>query len=179
VAIWGVGGVGMAALMAAVIAGASTIIAIDLQQDRLDLARDLGATASLNGKDKDVTQKVINLSGGGVDYAVDCTGSSVVIENMVSSLGSRGCGCSVGIPKPGTTITIDAFAHLSNGRKYIAAIEGDCVPDKVGIICQCGHRYADWSFSDAAIPHRATRGWSIAAGEDGQILQGDGLPDRL
>jgi aryl-alcohol dehydrogenase len=131
VAIWGVGGVGMAALMGAVIAGASTIIAIDLQQDRLNLARELGATAIVNGKDEDVLQKAINLSGGGVDFAVDSTGSSTVIENMLNSLASHGCGCSVGIPKPGSMVTVDAFAHLSNGRRYIATIEGDAVPEKV------------------------------------------------
>lgn len=132
VAVWGAGPVGLAAIMAAVIAGATTIIAIDLQNDRLELAKTLGATATLSGTDEKVVEKVIELSkGDGVKYGVDCTGVPKVVENMVNSLGTRGRGCTIGAPKPGSVASIDIFTHLLKGREYVGCTEGDCIPAKV------------------------------------------------
>jgi len=131
-AVWGVGPVGLAAVMAGVIAGAKAIIAIDLQPDRLELAKSLGATHTLDGGDENVIQKVVELSkSNGVNFAVDCTGVPKVVENMINSLGTKGRGCTVGAPKPGAVASIDIFAHLIHGREYIGSTEGDCVPSKV------------------------------------------------
>ena len=130
--VWGVGPVGLAAIMTGVIAGATPIIAIDLQPDRLELAKSLGATHSLDGSDKDIVKKVIELSkSNGVEFAVDCTGVPKVVENMINSLGTKGRGCTVGAPKPGAVASIDIFAHLIHGREYIGSTEGDCIPSKV------------------------------------------------
>ncbi|KAJ9606268.1 hypothetical protein H2200_009229 [Cladophialophora chaetospira] len=131
-AVWGVGSVGLAALMAGVWSGAKTIIAIDLQPSRLELAREMGATATLNGTDPDLVEQIMKLSGGnGVNFAVDCTGVPKVIENMINTLGTRGRGCSIGVPKPGATVTVDVMAHLSFAREYIATVEGDSDPSKM------------------------------------------------
>ena len=131
-AVWGVGPVGLAAIMAGVIIGSTTIIAIDLQPDRLKLAKSLGATHVINGSDEDAVARVIELSKGkGVNFAVDCTGVPKVVENMINTLGTRGRGCTVGAPKPGAVASIDILTHLSRGREYIGCTEGDCVPSKV------------------------------------------------
>lgn len=131
-AVWGVGPVGLAAVMAGAQAGAMVIIAIDLQQSRLNLAREIGATETLHGKDADLVEKVKRLSGGdGVNFAVDCTGVSAVIENMINSLGTRGRGCSVGTPRPGTMVKVDVLSQINLAREYIACIEGDSEPSKV------------------------------------------------
>lgn len=135
-AVWGVGSVGLAGVMAGVLAGAKTIIAIDLEQDRLDLARAFGATQTINGKDVDIVDKVRKLSGKveGVDFALDCTGVATVVENMINSLGKRGRGCSVGVPSPGSTVAIDMVMHLTMAREYIGSTEGDANPPEVSCL---------------------------------------------
>ncbi|RGP71715.1 alcohol dehydrogenase [Fusarium longipes] len=117
VAIFGVGPVGMSAVMASKLRGAKEIIAVDLQQSRLDLAKSLGATATILGSDNDIVSKLKELSPpNGVHYALDCTGVPAVIETMINSLGARGRAASVGAPSPGKTVGVDVFAQLINGR---------------------------------------------------------------
>jgi Zn-dependent alcohol dehydrogenase len=99
VAIFGTGSVGMSAVMAAKIRGAKEIIAIDLQQSRLDLAKSLGATATILGSDPDIISKLQEISPpNGVNYALDCSGVPAVIETMIKCLGTRGRAASVGAP---------------------------------------------------------------------------------
>jgi Zn-dependent alcohol dehydrogenase len=99
VAIFGVGSVGMSAVMAAKIRGAQEIIAIDLNQSRLDLAKSLGATSTILGNDADIISKIKEISPpNGVHYALDCSGVPAVIETMINCLGSRGRAASVGAP---------------------------------------------------------------------------------
>ncbi|KAF5604283.1 alcohol dehydrogenase [Fusarium pseudocircinatum] len=132
VAIFGVGSVGMSAVMAAKLRGAKEIIAVDLQQDRLDLAKTLGATATILGSDADIVSKMQEISPpNGVNYALDCTGVPAVIETMIKCLGTRGRAASVGAPSPGKTVDVDVFAQLIHGREYVGCCEGDAVPSKL------------------------------------------------
>lgn len=99
VAIFGVGSVGMSAVMAAKLRGAKEIIAVDLQQPRLDLARTLGATMTLRGNDPELVAKLKRISpSNGVHYAVDCSGVPEVVERMIECLGTLGKAASVGAP---------------------------------------------------------------------------------
>lgn len=99
VAIFGVGSVGMSAVMAAKLRGAKEIIVVDLQQSRLDLAKELGATTTILGNDPELVAKVKQISPpNGVHYAVDCSGVPAVIERMVECLGTRGKAATVGAP---------------------------------------------------------------------------------
>lgn len=99
VAVFGVGSVGMSAIMAAKIRGAKEIIAVDIQQSRLDLAKKLGATQVVLGNDLDLIAKIQKVAPpNGVHYAVDCSGVPRVIETMVDCLGTRGKAASVGAP---------------------------------------------------------------------------------
>ncbi|KAF3395105.1 Aryl-alcohol dehydrogenase [Talaromyces pinophilus] len=132
VAIFGVGSVGMSAVMAAKIRGAQEIIAIDLNQSRLDLAKSLGATSTILGNDADIISKIKEISPpNGVHYALDCSGVPAVIETMINCLGSRGRAASVGAPAPGRTVAVDVFAQLVNGREYVGCCEGDSIPSKL------------------------------------------------
>jgi Zn-dependent alcohol dehydrogenase len=178
-AVWGVGPVGLAAVMAGKIVGAKTIIAIDLQQDRLDLAQELGATHVIDGKARDVVEQVQKLSGAnGVNFAVDCTGVPKVVENMVNSLGTRGRGCTVGAPKPGSTAAMDIFSHLMFGREYIGCVEGDADPPKVDTDSLSDLLLANVS-TDGPVSDRAAQSRQVCDREDDQVLRCEGFPDGI
>ncbi|KAL4863211.1 hypothetical protein BDV12DRAFT_206697 [Aspergillus spectabilis] len=126
VAIFGVGSVGMSAVMAAKLRNAKTIIAVDLQPQRLELAKKLGATHTVVGSDSDVVAQIQKISGSnGVDYSVDCAGIPQVVEKALDCLGTRGKGTTVGAPTPGVRAGIDVFAHLVMGRQCLGCCEGD------------------------------------------------------
>ncbi|KAH6889630.1 alcohol dehydrogenase [Thelonectria olida] len=132
VAIFGVGSVGMSAVMAAKLRGAKEIIAVDLQQSRLDLAKKLGATKTILGSDPELVAKIQKMAPpNGVNYAVDCSGIPSVIESMVDCLGTMGKAATVGAPTPGKRAGIDIFAQLVNGRQYVGCCEGDAIPTKL------------------------------------------------
>src|SRR5262249_14913895 len=80
------GAVGLAAIMAARVAGATTIIAVDLHLSRLELARQLGATHAVEGKATDVVPQILSLVAGGVDYTFDTTGVPSVMVNAIMAL---------------------------------------------------------------------------------------------
>ncbi|KAK0657818.1 chaperonin 10-like protein [Cercophora newfieldiana] len=130
IAIFGVGSVGMAAVMAAgLIRNAKTVIAVDLQPSRLDLAKELGATHGIIGSDKDVVEQIRALCPpNGVDYAVDCTGVPAVVRTTIDALGSRGRAATVGAPGPGHSASVDIMEHLTYGREYVGCTEGDSLP---------------------------------------------------
>jgi aryl-alcohol dehydrogenase len=89
VAVFGAGAVGLAALMAARMAGAAPIVAVDIVESRLELARELGASAVIDGRREDVGARLREVAGD-VDHAVETTGVSRVIDQAVRSLGLRG-----------------------------------------------------------------------------------------
>ncbi|KAK0630346.1 chaperonin 10-like protein [Bombardia bombarda] len=133
VAVFGVGSVGMAAVMAAAkIAGASTVIAIDLQQSRLDLAVKLGATHGVLGGSSDVAAQIRKICEPalGVDYAVDCSGVPAVVNTMIESLGIKGRASAVGAPGPGKYAQVEIMNHLGFGREFVGCTEGDSNPSE-------------------------------------------------
>ncbi|KAL4969092.1 NAD(P)-dependent alcohol dehydrogenase [Aspergillus stella-maris] len=141
IAIFGAGAVGLSAIMAARLRGAEPIIAIDLQESRLAMAREMGAThvvdGAAGGGGAAVVQRIREIcaaagaAGGGVQYAVDCTGSTAVIETMLNSLGLRGRAASVGAPPPGRRAGVDVFAHLVGGKQYLGCHQGGSVAGKM------------------------------------------------
>lgn len=91
--VFGAGAVGMAAIMAAKVVGASPIVAVDLHQHRLELARELGATHVLNGTDADLVPRIRDLTDGGADFSFDTTANVESIANAVAVLRMAGhCG---------------------------------------------------------------------------------------
>ena len=125
IAIFGTGGVGLAAVMAASVAGAATIIAVDLHPSRLDLAAKLGATHTINGTDDDITAQILAITGDGAQYCFDTTGVPAVITTAINSLRPTGTCGLVGIAQG--NLVLDPFA-LAGGRDLMGILEGDAVP---------------------------------------------------
>src|SRR5690606_7504580 len=86
----GVGAVGLAAIMAARNSGVTKIIAADIHDSRLTLARDFGATHTINSRNGDLVEEVAKITGSTVDYAFDCTGVIAVIETLAQTVGMLG-----------------------------------------------------------------------------------------
>lgn len=128
IAIFGVGSVGLSALMAAKIAGCKTIIAVDLNEERLKLAKDLGATHGMNpDNEEDIVSAIQKLTDGGVNYAVECSGVKEVATQAFNSLYNTGTLAIVGAPPGGTEYSFDANEWILSGRKVRGVVEGDSI----------------------------------------------------
>ncbi|MCL7715290.1 NAD(P)-dependent alcohol dehydrogenase [Stenotrophomonas mori] len=127
-ASYGAGAVGLSAVMAARVAGATTIIAIDVVPSRLELARELGATHTLNSREVDVVEAVRGITGGGAAFALESTGRAEVLEQGIQALGGRGMMGVVGAPRMGTKAAFDINELLMGGHSIRGIVEGDSVP---------------------------------------------------
>lgn len=120
----GAGPVGLAAIMAGRVVGASTIIAVDILQSRLDLARELGATHLIDGSDPDMVTRIQEITAGGVDFSFDTTGVPGVVLNGLQAVKPGGCAGLVAGSPDGSTIPLAAL-----GRKTVRfTLQGDSVP---------------------------------------------------
>lgn len=129
IAIFGAGSVGLAAVMAARVAGCATIIVVDLNDDRLALARELGATDAINAGSGDPVAAIQALTvGEGVQYSLECTGMPKVVRQAVDSLRLTGICGVIGVAPLGTEIALDMNGILF-GRTVRGIIEGDSIPD--------------------------------------------------
>lgn len=127
-AAYGAGAVGLSAVMAARVAGATTIIAIDVVPSRLELAKELGATHTINSREVDVIEAVRAITAGGVDFALESTGRTEVLEQGIEALGGLGVIGVVGAPKLGVKAAFDVNNLLLGGRSIRGIVEGDSVP---------------------------------------------------
>jgi aryl-alcohol dehydrogenase len=125
VVVFGAGGVGLSAVMAARIAGAATIVAVDLHENRLDLAQQLGATHVLVGSGGDVPRQLRKITEGGADYVLDTTGVPEVIRDGIDSLRTRG---TIGLVGAQSRDLVLGPAALATGRNVRGILEGDAVP---------------------------------------------------
>lgn len=129
IAVFGAGSVGLAAIMAARVVGCTTIVAVDLNDDRLALARELGATHLVNGGREDAVAAIQSATGGeGVQYSLEATGLPKVVRQAVDCLRLTGVCGIIGVAPLGTEISLDMNGLLF-GRTVRGIIEGDSVPD--------------------------------------------------
>lgn len=129
-AIFGMGSVGLAALLGAVVAECATIIAVDIDDARLQRAIELGATAAVNFASSDAAEEIRQLTGGrGAEYTVDCIGFGAVVRSALESLQTPGVCATVGYQGVPNEITIDQ-GHLLFGKSLIGVIEGDALPQQ-------------------------------------------------
>lgn len=130
IAIFGAGGIGLSAVMAAAALGAAPIIAIDVLPDKLAKARELGATHVLNAGDGDPVAVIRSLTGGkGVDVAFECAGRVAVMESAYESVASGGGLCIIaGNPQQGQTMRINPF-NLIAGKRLQGTWGGESRPD--------------------------------------------------
>jgi Zn-dependent alcohol dehydrogenase len=116
VLVVGAGGVGLAAIMGAKAAGASTIIAADLNVAALDRARKLGATHTVDVNTDDLVNSVINITTRGADFAFDAVGTSQTLESAFQAVRPGGEVVAIGLMHLANTVTIDIFSLLLQKR---------------------------------------------------------------
>jgi aryl-alcohol dehydrogenase len=128
IAVFGVGAVGLAATIAAELVGCAPIIAVDLRPDRLELARDLGATHSVDSRadTADVVRAVLAVSGRGVDFSVDAVGVPATARAAVAVLAAGGAAAIAGSGAAGRDVAFDLNQLM--GRSVRGVLEGDSVP---------------------------------------------------
>ena len=127
-AVFGAGAVGLAAVMAAVIAGCERIVAVDLRASRLELARELGATHVVDAGSEDAVDAIRKLTGAGADFSLEATGSPQVLRQAVDSTAPLGTCGIIGAPAFGTEVSLDVNTLLVAGRTVRGVVEGDSVP---------------------------------------------------
>lgn len=128
IVVFGAGSVGLSAVMAARVVGCATIIAVDLHRNRLDLARELGATHVLKADEVDIVAEIVRLTGDGAQFAVECTGSPKVLRQAVEALRVTGVAAIVGAAPRGTEFSLP-MGLVGLGRTIKGVIEGDSIAD--------------------------------------------------
>ena len=114
VAVWGCGGVGLATIQAARLAGAGAVVAVDTQAEKLELAERLGATSTVLARPTaDTGRRVRHATGGGVDFAFEAIGREETIREVWEALRPGGTAVVVGLPPKGSTVTIDTWGFIN------------------------------------------------------------------
>jgi len=128
-AIFGVGSVGLSAVMAAGIARCEPIIAIDIRPERLELAVELGATHVINARAGEVAEEIRDLTNGGADFSLETAGAEQSFKDAIDCLARLGtCGlCTV--PRLGAPIEFSPLSILK-GRTVTGVLEGSSVPEE-------------------------------------------------
>ncbi|MTV81974.1 NAD(P)-dependent alcohol dehydrogenase [Secundilactobacillus folii] len=126
IVIFGTGAVGLSAMMAAKIAGCDHIIAVDIHDNRLDMAKNLGATETINSVTTDAVDAIKAIVPGGVDYSIDTTGVSSVIKQSVTVLKPSGVNALLGIAGDVTYNIMNDI--MGESKQVVGVIEGDAIP---------------------------------------------------
>jgi aryl-alcohol dehydrogenase len=127
--VLGTGAVGAGAIMAGRVAGCSKVIAVDIHDSRLELAKELGATHTVNTREADLTEAILEITGGkGADYVVDTTARPELLRKAADALGIRGTLVLVGAAKPGTEVTFEIGLSLVKGWTFKTVVQGSSVP---------------------------------------------------
>ena len=146
VAVFGVGGVGLSAIVGARFRGADPIIAVDLDDEKLEFAKRFGATHGVNASKVNPVQAIHEMTshegfamGGrpitGADFAFDCIGLKVTMEQIVPAVrpgrfGARQGGTAVLVGVPQTTVELNAGEILGTEKQFRGSIGGSCCPDR-------------------------------------------------
>jgi aryl-alcohol dehydrogenase len=128
-AVFGTGSVGLAGLMAAKLAGCDPIIAVDIRANRLELARSLGATHTIDNALEDAVTKIRKITGGGAHFTLETSALSKVFRQAVDCLLTRGTCVLVGSARRGTEVSFE-MSTLQAGRTVRGVIQGDSRPDQ-------------------------------------------------
>ena len=129
-AVIGLGGVGLAALLAGHMLEATTIVAVDLNESKLAKARELGATATVNAADPDCAQMIRELSGGGVAYSFEMAGSVRALELAYQVTRRGGTTVSAGLPHPEHKFSLPHVSLVAEERTLKGSYLGSCVPER-------------------------------------------------
>ena len=137
IAVIGLGGVGLSAVMGARLAGATTIVAVDRVAAKLDLARDLGATAAILATDgpggsgssvESLAAAIRALTHGGPDVVLEAIGRPATVELAIEALPPGGSAVLVGMTAEGERAAIDVYRFVDGGRRILGSNYGSSVP---------------------------------------------------
>jgi alcohol dehydrogenase len=130
VAVVGLGGVGLNAMFGAQVAGASQVVAIDIHDDKLELAKSLGATDVVNARDPDAIQKVKEITNGGVDFGLEMAGSVQAMELAYRVTRRGGTTVTAGLPHPDHRWPLQHVNLTAEERTVKGSYVGSCVPPR-------------------------------------------------
>jgi alcohol dehydrogenase len=130
VAIFGLGGVGLSAIMGAKLAGAAKIIAVDRLPAKFDVARHLGATDCIDPASGDVVARVSELTAGGADHAFEAVGNANVLASAYNCVRRGGTCVSVGLPHPNQQLSIQAVSLAAQEKTLRGSYMGSAVPGR-------------------------------------------------
>jgi aryl-alcohol dehydrogenase len=128
IAVFGTGTVGMSAIMAALVVGCTTIIAVDVNPDRLKMAKESGATHTVNSGEADPIEAVLDITGGGPEFSLECVGNPKVFRQAVDVLPRLGVCGLLGVVPPETEVSLN-MDLIMNGRTVKGILGGDAIAD--------------------------------------------------
>jgi S-(hydroxymethyl)mycothiol dehydrogenase len=131
VAVFGCGGVGDAAIAGALLAGASTIIAVDVDATKLEWARDFGATDTVDASQQDPVEAIRALTdGNGADVCIEAVGNPKVFDQAFYARDLAGTLVQVGVPDPQARIELPMIEFFGRGGRLKPSWYGDCLPSR-------------------------------------------------
>jgi len=131
VAVIGCGGVGSAAIAGALVAGATTIIGVDVDDRKLEWATKFGATHTVNSRDVDAVEKIRELTGGfGADVVIEAVGRPETYEQAFYARDLAGTVVLVGVPTPEQKVTLPMIEIFGRGGALKSSWYGDCLPSR-------------------------------------------------
>jgi S-(hydroxymethyl)glutathione dehydrogenase/alcohol dehydrogenase len=129
--VFGAGGVGLNAIQACALAGASQIVAVDTMDEKLELALDFGATHTVNASgESNVVRTLRKLTGGGADYAFECVGSGAVVAQAYGAIRKGGTAVVVGVAPPGDTTSISTSSLTFSEKTLKGSYFGSARPQE-------------------------------------------------
>ncbi len=130
VAVVGLGGVGLSALLGAIACGASRVVAVDLAQDKLDLALALGATDAFKADTPDAVEAIRAATKGGVDHGLEMAGSVRALDLAYQITRRGGTTTTAGLANPAHTLSLSPVRLVAEERTLKGSYVGSCVPSR-------------------------------------------------
>ncbi len=130
VVVVGLGGVGLASVLGALASGASPVVAVDLSEDKLALARSLGPVRTVNAADPDAVEQVRALTGGGAEVALEMAGSAKALEAAWKMTRRGGTTVTAGLPPPEAALAVNIVSLVAEERTLKGSYIGTCVPSR-------------------------------------------------
>jgi len=126
----GLGGVGLASVLGALACGAAPVVAVDLSEDKLALARTLGPVRTVNAADPDAVEQVRALTNGGADVAFEMAGSVRALESAWKMTRRGGTTVTAGLPPPDAALAVNVVSLVGEERTLKGSYIGTCVPSR-------------------------------------------------
>ncbi|WP_433012752.1 zinc-dependent alcohol dehydrogenase family protein [Kribbella sp. CA-294648] len=128
--VFGLGGVGLSALLGAALVGAHPLVAVDVVPEKLALARELGATHAIDARGNDIVEQVRAATSGGAQYAIETVGSAAVLAQAYAATSRGGTTVTVGLPDPSQQLSIPAVSLVAEERTLKGSYLGSAVPSR-------------------------------------------------